>query len=79
MGDGRIYQIFERFSERYKDQSYGIFPGGMDTNIFDNVGKKNYHSLPWMMKKEDVADIIVFALTRPDDILMERIVVTKME
>jgi len=35
--------------------------------------------LPWMMRKEDAADIIVFALTRPDDILMESIVVTKIE
>lgn len=57
----------------------GFFPGGMDTNIFENAGKENYHNLPWMMKKEDVVDIIVFALTRPDEILIENIVVTKME
>jgi NADP-dependent 3-hydroxy acid dehydrogenase YdfG len=57
----------------------GFFPGGMDTNIFENAGKENYHNLPWMMRKEDAADIIVFALTRPDDILMESIVVTKIE
>jgi NADP-dependent 3-hydroxy acid dehydrogenase YdfG len=57
----------------------GFFPGGMDTNIFENAGKENCHNLPWMMKKEDVADIVIFALTRPDDILMESIVVTKTE
>lgn len=57
----------------------GFFPAGIDTNIYENVGKEDYHNLPWMMKKEDVADIIVFALSRPDDVLMERIVVTKME
>lgn len=59
-----------------------FFPGGMDTELFATSGRtdkdnKPLHNQPWMMKKEDVADIIVFALTRPDDVLMERIVVTK--
>lgn len=57
----------------------GFFPGGMDTDIYENAGIKNYHNLSWMMKKEDVADIVIFALTRPEDVLMERIVVAKME
>ncbi len=55
-----------------------FYPDAMDTNIFQNAGETYGKDQPWMMKKEDVADIIVFALTRPDDILMERIVVTKM-
>lgn len=74
------------FTKSLKDSLKGtkikvtsFFPGGMDTNIFENAGIKNYHNLPWMMKKEDAADIIIFALTRPDDVLMERIVATKME
>jgi short-subunit dehydrogenase len=56
----------------------GFFPGGMDTNIFENAGEQNAHHQPWMMKPEDVADIIIFALTRPDDVVMERIIVTKV-
>lgn len=55
-----------------------FFPGGMNTNIFRNAGETYDNNQPWMMKREDVADIIVFALTRPDDVLMERIVVTKV-
>jgi NADP-dependent 3-hydroxy acid dehydrogenase YdfG len=55
-----------------------FFPGGMNTNIFSNAGETYDNNQPWMMKREDVADIIVFALTRPDDVLMERIVVTKI-
>jgi len=57
----------------------GFFPGGFDSNLYENVGKENPHNQPWMMKTEDVADIIIFALTRPDDVLMERIVVTKIQ
>ena len=55
----------------------GFFPGGFDSNIFENAEMTDAHDQPWMMKTEDVADIIVFALTRPDDMLMEKIVVTK--
>ncbi|MDP3093933.1 MAG: SDR family oxidoreductase [bacterium] len=57
----------------------GFFPGGMDTNLYENVGRPDAHKQPWMMKKEDVADIIVFALTRPDDVLMEGITVSKIQ
>lgn len=56
----------------------GFFPGGFESNLYENAKRKNPHNQPWMMKTEDVADIIVFALTRPDDVLMEKIVVTKM-
>lgn len=56
-----------------------FYPGGMDTNIFDAAGAAISHNEPWMMKIEDVVDIMVFALTRPDDVLMERIAVTKVE
>lgn len=56
----------------------GFFPGGMDTNIFENAGESNPHNQSWMMKTEDVADIIIFTLTRPDDVLMERIIVSKV-
>jgi len=56
----------------------GFFPGGFDSNLYENAKREHPHKQPWMMKTSDVAEIIVFALTRPDDVLMERIIVTKM-
>lgn len=56
----------------------GFFPGGFESDLYESAKRKNPHNQPWMMKTEDIADIIVFALTRPDDVLMERIVVTKI-
>ena len=56
----------------------GFFPGGFDSNLYENAKRENPHNQPWMMKTEDIADIIIFALTRPDDVLMERIIVTKV-
>jgi len=54
------------------------FPGGFDSNLYENAGRPNPHNQPWMMKVEDVADVIIFALTRPDDVCVEKIVVSKM-
>lgn len=54
------------------------FPGGFESNLYENAGRPNPHNQPWMMKTEDVADVIVFALTRPDDVHVEKIVVSKM-
>ena len=56
----------------------GFFPGGFESNLYENAGRDNPHNQPWMMKTEDVTDIVVFALTRPDDVVMEKIVVTKI-
>ena len=56
-----------------------LLPGGFDSNIFENAGLADAHKQPWMMKTEDVADIAMFALTRPDDVYMEKIIVTKQE
>ena len=53
------------------------FPGGFESNLYENAGRENPHNQPWMMKTEDVADIIIFALTRPKDVYMEKIVVSK--
>lgn len=54
-----------------------FFPGGFESDLYENAHRKNAHHQPWMMKTEDVADIIIFALTRPDDVYMEQIVVSK--
>ena len=53
------------------------FPGGFESNLYENAGRENSHNQPWMMKTEDVAEIILFALTRPKDVYMEKIVVSK--
>jgi NADP-dependent 3-hydroxy acid dehydrogenase YdfG len=53
------------------------FPGGFESNLYENAGRENPHNQPWMMKTEDVADIVLFALTRPKDVYMEKIVVSK--
>lgn len=55
----------------------GFFPGGFDSNLYQNAHRPNPHFQPWMMKLEDVAEVILFALTRPDDVLLEQIVMTK--
>ncbi|HSW88038.1 MAG TPA: SDR family oxidoreductase [Candidatus Saccharimonadales bacterium] len=55
----------------------GFFPGGIDTNLYENARRPNAHGQFWMMKAEDVADIILFTLTRPDDVVIENLVVTK--
>lgn len=54
-----------------------FYPGGFESSLYENAGRPNPHNQPWMMKTEDVADIIVFALTRPNDVLMEKIIVCK--
>lgn len=54
-----------------------FFPGGFESNLYENAGRDNPHNQPWMMQTKDVAEIVVFALTRPSDVYMEKIVVTK--
>ncbi|MDE2589932.1 MAG: SDR family oxidoreductase [Patescibacteria group bacterium] len=56
----------------------GFFPGGIDTNLYENAGKPEAHNQAWMMKAEDITDIIIFALTRPSDVVLDKIVVTKV-
>jgi short-subunit dehydrogenase len=53
-------------------------PGGFDSNLYQTAGRPNSHNQPWMMKTDDVADVALFALTRPADVLIEKIVVTKI-
>lgn len=65
--------------EETKIKVTSFHPGGFESNLYENAGRENPHNQPWMMKTEDVADIIVFALTRPSDVLMEKIVVTKIQ
>jgi len=54
-----------------------FFPGGFESNLYENAGRSNPHNQLWMMKTDDVADIAVFAITRPDDVYIEQVVVSK--
>ncbi len=56
----------------------GFFPGGIDTNLYEHANRPSPHKQPWMMQIKDMVDIILFALTRPSDVLIEKIVVTKV-
>lgn len=55
----------------------GFFPGGFDSKLYERVGRENPHNQPWMMDAKDVADVVIFALTRPTDLLIQSIVATK--
>jgi NADP-dependent 3-hydroxy acid dehydrogenase YdfG len=56
----------------------GLFPGGIDTNFYENAGKTDgTHDQPWMMRADDIADIVLFMLTRPHDVHIESLTVVK--
>lgn len=54
-----------------------FFPGGFDSNLYENAKRENPHNQPWMMKMDDIADVVLFCLTRPEDMTIESLVVTK--
>ncbi len=57
-----------------------IYPEGMNTNIFHTAGYHQYSPHEsWMMDPDDVADIVVFMLKRPDDIAMGHVEIRKIE
>lgn len=56
-----------------------FLPGGFDSKLYERAGRPQPHSQPWMMKVEDVAEVAMFVLSRPDDVLIPRIVVTKVQ
>lgn len=56
----------------------GFYPGGFDSNLYENVGKDNPYAQPWMMRVDDIANILVFMLDQPNDVLIEQLVVTKV-
>ena len=55
----------------------GFFPGGFDSMMYERAGRKDAHKQPWMMKAGDVAETVIFALTRPKDVLIQSMVITK--
>ena len=55
-------------------QVMGVYPGGFESDIFENARYEEAHNQPWMMQTDHVAEVVVYALTRPDDVYMEKIV-----
>ena len=51
----------------------GFYPGGFESNIFETLGEKDAHNQPWMMRTSDVAKVIVYVLSRPDDLFINSI------
>jgi uncharacterized protein len=90
-GDNTLWQSYGAtkwalagFTRAFKDsldgtgiKVTGFYPGGFDSNLYENATRPDPHGQPWMMKTEDVADALIFCLTRPADMLVEKLVVTK--
>lgn len=55
----------------------GFHPGGMNTEIFKIAGFDYKDNEPWMMNKTDIANIIAFILSQPNDVEVESIVIRK--
>jgi 3alpha(or 20beta)-hydroxysteroid dehydrogenase len=57
----------------------GFFPAGFESNLYENAGsrKSQNHNAPWMMRTEDVAEALIFAMTRPPDVQVEALLLTK--
>ncbi len=55
-----------------------FFPGGFESNLYENVKRVNPHDQPWMMKTPDVAECVMFMITRPEDMNIEEMTVTKV-
>ncbi len=54
-----------------------FMPCGFDSMLYEKAKRKDAHSQPWMAKTEDIADIVVFMLTRPESVLMEQVSLRK--
>ncbi len=63
--------------EAKKVQVIEFHPGGFESDLFETAGNKDAHNEPWMMQTRDVAEVLVFGLTRPKDMYMEKIVFSK--
>lgn len=90
-GDNTLWQTYgaskwalSGFTRAFKDslagtniKVTGFYPGGFESNLYENAHCNDAHNQPWMMKTSDVADALIFCLTRPDDMLVEKLIVTK--
>lgn len=90
-GDNTLWQTYGAskwalagFTRAFKDSLVGtnikvtgFYPGGFDSNLYENASRPDPHNQSWMMQIDDVADALLFCLTRPADVLIEKLVVTK--
>lgn len=54
-----------------------FYPGGFESDLYESAGRKNAHDQKWMMQTADVAECAIFMLSRPDDMHVQELVVTK--
>jgi 3-oxoacyl-[acyl-carrier protein] reductase len=92
-GDNTLWQTYGAskwalagFTRAFKDSLDGIkikvtgfYPGGFESNLYENAQRADAHNQPWMMQTNDVADALIFCLTRPADMVVEKLVVTKLQ
>jgi len=90
-GDNTMWQTYgaskwalSGFTRAFKDsltgtgvKVTGFYPGGFESDLYESASRPEAHDQPWMMKTEDVADALIFCLTRPADMLVEKMIVTK--
>ena len=77
---GALYYIAQSLRKevaKHNIRLMSIYPPGMDTEIFKRAGN-DYGIAPWMTKKENIADIIVYMLKAPKDINLSHVVVNKV-
>lgn len=91
-GDNTLWQTYGAskwalagFTRAFKDsldgtkiKVTGFYPGGFESNIYENAQREDAHNQPWMMQTNDIADALIFCLTRPADMVVEKLVVTKL-
>lgn len=91
-GDNTLWQTYGAskwalagFTRAFKDsledtniKVTGFYPGGFESNLYENAKRDNAHDQPWMMQVNDIADALLFCLTRPADMVVEKLVVTKL-
>jgi len=54
-----------------------LYPGGIDTGMYRLAGYPDKVHEPWMMSKDVLADVVLFVLTRPSDVLIDQVVIRK--
>jgi NADP-dependent 3-hydroxy acid dehydrogenase YdfG len=91
-GDNTLWQTYGAskwalagFTRAFKDslagtkiKVTGFYPGGFESNLYENANRVDAHDQPWMMQTNDIADALIFCLTRPADMVVEKLVVTKL-
>lgn len=90
-GDNSLWQTYgaskwalSGFTRAFKDsldgtniKVTGFYPGGFESNLYENANRPDAHNQPWMMQTDDVADALIFCLTRPADMMVEKLIITK--